>query len=68
MDTEIFSKTVYLSRLSESENLFLQEDLKLFTIGFIWSLIEHSMEFDFSKNDGNGSIIILKTEKCRILL
>jgi hypothetical protein len=52
MDTEILSKIVKMSRLSESENLFLQEDLKLFTIGFIWSLIEHSMKFDFSKNDG----------------
>jgi hypothetical protein len=39
MDTEILSKTVNFSGLSESENLFHQEDLKLFTIGFIWSLI-----------------------------
>jgi hypothetical protein len=53
MDTEILSKTVSFSRLSESENLFHKQDLKLFTIGFIWSLIEHSMKFDFSKNDGN---------------
>jgi hypothetical protein len=52
MDTEILSKTVNFSRLSESENLFHKKDLKLFTIGFIWSLIEHSMKFDFSKNDG----------------
>jgi hypothetical protein len=53
IDTEILSKTVNFSRLSESENLFHKKNLKLFTIGFIWSLIEHSMKFDFSKNDGN---------------
>jgi hypothetical protein len=52
LDTEIFSKTVNFSRLSESENLFHKKDLKLFTIGFIWSLIENSMKFDFSKKDG----------------
>jgi hypothetical protein len=53
MDTEILSKTVKLSRLLESGKIFYKKDLKLFTIGFIWSLIEHSMKFDFSKNDGN---------------
>jgi hypothetical protein len=52
LDTTSLSKTVSLSELSESGNLFHKNDLKLFTIGFIWSLIEHSMEFDFSKNDG----------------
>jgi hypothetical protein len=52
MDTEILSKTISLSELLVSGKIFHQEDLKLFTIGFIWSLIEHSMKFDFSRNDG----------------
>ena len=36
----------------ESVNLFNQPNLKMLTIGFIWSLIEHSMNFDFDRNDG----------------
>lgn len=32
----------------ESEFIFLHPDVKLFTIGFIWSLIEDSLEFDFA--------------------
>jgi hypothetical protein len=52
MDTETLSKTVSLSELLVAGKIFLQENLKLFTIGFIWSLIEHSMKFDFSKKDG----------------
>jgi hypothetical protein len=52
LDKASLSKFFSPSELSESGNLFYKKDLKLFTIGFIWSLIEHSMKFDFSKKDG----------------
>jgi hypothetical protein len=63
LDTGILSKTDSSSELSESENLFHKKDLKLFTIGFIWSLIEHSMEFDFSRNDGKWFNHFLETRE-----
>lgn len=31
--------------------IFLNRDVKLFTIGFIWSLIEYSTKFEFSNGD-----------------
>lgn len=52
LDKKSLSETKNLTELSESGNLFLRKNLKLYTIGFIWSLIEHSLEFDFSINDG----------------
>ena len=60
LDAESISKSVYLTELSESENIFHQNNLKLFTVGFIWSLIEHSMAFDFSKDDGGWFYHYLK--------
>ena len=37
----------------DSKYLFKKKDLKLLTIGFIWSLVEHSLNFDFTDSDGS---------------
>ena len=36
---------------SDADYLFNQKDMKFFTIGLIWSLIEHSLEFKYADGD-----------------
>lgn len=52
METIMKSRTVSSQSVFDSEHIFMHKKLKLFIIGFIWSLIEYSMEFDFSMDDG----------------